>query len=81
MHKNFCCIPMGFHVIRTVQIWFLFHIAANLHKTTPCQRSIEKEYPQLSERLLKYSPLCQLHICVRLDFVHTLQLKQCMVMD
>ena len=43
---------------------------------------IKEEYPQLSERLLKYSSLFQLHICVRLDFLQitftkTLQQAEC----
>lgn len=36
-------------------------------------RSIKEKYPQFLNRLLKYSSLSQLHICVKLDFLHIIQ--------
>ena len=67
--KSFCCISVGFHWTEQGKFicGFRLHITTHLHETSTCQKTIQEEYPELSEKVIKIF-LFQLLICVRLDF-------------
>ena len=72
-------MDFNMRVLKVYQCGNRFHIASNLQKPTICQVLVgfKKDIHNYMKRLfLKNLAFYQLHICVRMDFLHILHLKQ-----